>query len=250
MNNCQRSSKVFTQDTSKKTNFCLSVIIPVFNEAAAIGETIHRFATDTAVEIIVVDGGSSDRTTAIVNNFARDKPHVRLVTSPEKGRAKQMNYGATLATGELLLFLHGDTKLPANYQLVIKNTLQQGYILGAFELAIAGKDPGLKVIEWLVNLRSRFLSLPYGDQALFITKKNFQLLGGYQDLPIMEDFELVKRAKKRGKIAIAPMPVITSPRRWQKLGVWRTTLINQIVIIGYYLKISPAKLRNLYSYFD
>ena len=105
----------------------------------------------------------------------------------------------------------------------------------------------MRFIETLVNWRSRFLSLPYGDQALFLRQKTFSAIGGFPNLPIMEDFELVKKLKNRGKIAIIPAKVITSPRRWQKLGVFKTTVINQLIILGYYLGISPIKLQGFYQ---
>ncbi len=222
--------------------YIISIIIPVLNEAAIIKQTLWVLQQNSAVEIIVVDGGSKDNTAQIAQQTG-----VKVISVAGKGRSAQMNAGADIAQGNILLFLHIDTQLPANFlNLVVKTLKQPEVIAGAFELAIEGEDRSLRWIEMLVKMRSRFLSLPYGDQAIFLTKQVFADLGGFSDLPIMEDFELVQRLKRQGKIALAPAAVTTSGRRWQNLGVWKTTLINQLVILGYYLGISPTKLRNFY----
>jgi rSAM/selenodomain-associated transferase 2 len=159
-----------------------------------------------------------------------------------------MNLGAAAAKGEILLFLHADTYLPANYLEIVQETLAKPKtVAGAFELAIAGQQELLRLIEAAVNWRSRFLSLPYGDQALFLKASIFRQLGGFANLPIMEDFELVRRLQQRGKIRIAPAKVITSNRRWQTRGILKTTAINQLIILGYYLGISPATLARWYG---
>ena len=228
------------------TFFNISIIIPVLNEAKNIQDTlvlIQNHIKSSDIEIIVVDGGSTDRTVSIAKELG-----VIVIDSPARGRANQMNAGAAMATGDILLFLHADTRLPKNYAQLINNTLMQpNAIAGAFELAIDSPEKSLRLIEALVKLRSHFWSLPYGDQALFMKRSTFNNLGGFPNLAIMEDFALVKQLKNHGKIAIAPAAVTTSSRRWDKLGVWRTTLINQLIIIGYYFGISPDKLRKFYS---
>lgn len=223
------------------TQYTISIIIPVLNEAEIIESTLRQLQ-QPGLDIIVVDGGSQDRTAAIAANTG-----VKVITVAGQNRAAQMNAGAKIAQTELLLFLHADSQLPVNFVDLIAKTLKQpGVVAGAFELAIAGADKSLRWIEKLVKMRSHFLSLPYGDQAIFTNKKVFDGVGGFDNLPIMEDFELIQRLKRQGKIAIVPENVITSGRRWQKLGVWQTTLINQLVIAGYYLGFPPAKLSNLY----
>jgi rSAM/selenodomain-associated transferase 2 len=222
----------------------ISIIIPVFNEAKIIQTTLLKLIKNSVnVEIIVVDGGSNDRTVEIVKELK-----IKLISSQRSGRANQMNLGASVANGDVLLFLHADTNLPANYQEIIKEILSQPKVVaGAFELKIDDEQKSLRLVEIMVNWRSRFFSLPYGDQAIFLNKSIFQELGGFANLPIMEDFELIQRLKHLGKIKIASAAVITSSRRWQKLGVFKTTLINQLIIISYYLGIPPTKLRQLYN---
>lgn len=224
--------------------YIISIIIPVLNEATIIKKTLGQLTQYSGIEIIVVDGGSRDNTVAIAKSSANI---VKVMTAIGKGRAGQMNAGAELAQADILLFLHADTQLPANFiELVSKTLKQKRIIAGAFELAIDSSGIPLRGIEILVKMRSRLLSLPYGDQALFISKQAFIQAGGFADLPIMEDFEFIQRVGKLGRIAIAPAAVTTSGRRWQKLGVWQTTLINQLMIAGYYLGISPAKLSKFY----
>ncbi len=224
----------------------ISIIIPVLNEAKNIQDTlglIQNHIKSSDIEIIVVDGGSTDRTVSIAKELG-----VIVIDSPARGRANQMNAGAAMATGDILLFLHADTRLPNNYAQLIENTLMQpNAIAGAFELAIDSQQKSLRFIEALVKMRSHLFSLPYGDQALFMRRSTFNNVGGFPDLAIMEDFALVKHLKRYGKIAIVPAAVTTSSRRWDKLGVWRTTLINQLIIIGYYLGISPDRLRKFDS---
>jgi rSAM/selenodomain-associated transferase 2 len=221
----------------------LSIVIPVLNEEVVIQETLSRLQSESDIEIIVVDGGSQDRTVILAQALG-----IKVIISPLPGRANQMNFGAKEATGDIILFLHADTRLPSEYPKLISETLlNPKTIAGAFELVIDSQQKSLRLVETMINLRSRFLSLPYGDQAIFLKTSIFQEMGGFANLLIMEDFEFVQRLKKRGKIAIAPAKVITSGRRWQKLGVFKTTLINQLIIIGYYLGISPSKLARLYG---
>ena len=221
----------------------LSVIIPVLNEAEAIEALLPTVLQD-GIEVIVVDGGSQDGTVA---RAAGAKARGAKVITSQAGRAKQMNAGAAIATADTLLFLHADTCLPANFASWVEQTLAQpGTIAGAFELSIEGSQPGLRWVEWGVKWRSRLLQMPYGDQALFLKADTFKALGGFAELPIMEDFELVQRLRSLGKVAIAPRAVFTSGRRWQKLGVLQTTLINQIVIAAYFLGVSPTAIGRWY----
>lgn len=225
----------------------ISIVIPVLNEEKNIQNFLAQFKNSSDLEIILVDGGSTDKTKEKIQELMSENNQIKLVTTNKLGRANQMNYGAALATKKILLFLHADTILTNNYRQNMQNILNnKKVIMGAFKLRINGTKKSLRLIEIMVNLRSQIFFLPYGDQGFFITKDNFELLEGFADLPIMEDFNFVQRAKNKGKIVIANAVVITSARRWQKLGVFRTTIINQLVIIGYYLQVSPERLQQFY----
>ncbi|AFY46365.1 glycosyl transferase [Nostoc sp. PCC 7524] len=219
----------------------ISIIIPTLNEAENIKAAIATTQTSSNTEIIVVDGGSQDDTVAIAQSLG-----VKVISS-FPSRAVQMNTGAAVASGEILLFLHADTLLPIGFDEMITTALQQPKVVaGAFALRIDGALAGLRWVETGVNWRSRWLQMPYGDQAIFITKSVFQKIGGFPELAIMEDFELIRCLKRIGRITILPVPVITSARRWIQKGVWKTTLINQIVIIAYLLGVQPERIRQWY----
>ena len=223
----------------------ISVIMPVYHEEAIIEKYLANFPYQDNLEVLVIDGGSQDRTVALAQKFP-----VKVELSPEKGRARQMNFGASQAQGNILLFLHLDCQLPPNFIPEIEQILQDPQtIAGAFRFQVDAPHRSFRWLEKLVNWRSQFLGLPYGDQGLFIYREKFQAIGGFQNLPIMEDYEWVQRLKKHGKLSIAPSAIITSGRRWQKLGLWKTTWINQMIILGYYLKISPDKLARWYRHF-
>ncbi|BAS57438.1 glycosyltransferase involved in cell wall biogenesis [Leptolyngbya boryana NIES-2135] len=215
----------------------ISIVIPVLNEARHLPNTLSIQATD--IEMIIVDGGSQDETVAIAQSFG-----VKVLQS-NLGRATQMNAGAKVASGEILLFLHADTRLPDGFDQMIRDALKTA-IAGAFQLSIDAHQPGIRWIEQGVNWRSRYLQLPYGDQALFLRTETFHKISGFPDLPIMEDFEFVRTLQQLGKIVILPKPVITSGRRWQKLGVFRTTIVNQIVVFAYLIGISPTRIQAWY----
>lgn len=226
--------------TAPKT-FSISVIIPTLNEAANLVATLAPLRGVTGLEVIVADGGSTDATVALA-----EAAGVRVVVVPP-GRAGQQNGGAVLATGEILLFLHADTSLPEGFAEAVRSCLAQpGVVAGAFRLGIAGEGWRLRLIERLANRRSRWLKMPYGDQGLFMRRESFAAVGGFPTQEIMEDFELIRRLKKRGKVALLELSVRTSARRWQRLGVPRTTMINQLVILGYFLGVAPARLAGWY----
>ena len=220
----------------------ISVIISTLDEADCLPQTLGGLREVENLEVIVVDGGSTDGTPEIA-----ERQGCRVLHSPP-GRARQMNAGARAASGSILLFLHADTCLPPEFDSIVLAALQKpGVVAGAFQLRIGGPGPALRIIERAVNFRSRVFQMPYGDQGIFVHRATFQELGGFPALPIMEDFDFVRRLRRRGRIQIASTPVITSGRRWRELGPWRTTWINQKVILGYYLGVSPEQLAVWYA---
>ena len=233
--------KIWDRAVRPKSNVAppkhISIIIPTLNEANIIEETITRLPLSEAVEILVVDGGSRDGTA----EMARDLGARVLSAAPSK--AEQMNAGAADARGEVLLFLHADTRLPAQFEKKVMTALsRKGVSAGAFTLGIDSEHWGLRFIERVANWRARFFKMPYGDQALFVSRQLFFEIGGFADYPIMEDFELVRRLKKMGQIVILPEAVKTSPRRWQNFGVFKTWLLNQIIVAAYFIGIPPQRL--------
>ena len=219
----------------------ISIIIPALNEAATIVRTLSHLDGVDNLEVIVADGGSMDATAEL----ARTQGAKVIQSKP--GKAIQMNSGAAAAAGDILVFLHADTLLPEGFGHQIVATLnQRGVAAGAFRLSIDSPAAGIRFIETMANLRSRFLQLPYGDQALFMKKSLFDKIGGFPQIQIMEDFVLVRRLRRKGKIIILPSAVVTSPRRWLHLGILKTWLINQLIVIAYYLGASPQQLARFY----
>lgn len=219
----------------------VSVIIPALNEAASIERTVRKAHCPDG-EIIVVDGGSKDRT---LEHAARAGA---LVLQSPRGRGLQQNRGAEAAKGHVMLFLHADTLLPEKYgEQVFEALLDRKVILGAFRFKTDLKGPLARVIEALVNIRTRCFHLPYGDQALFVRKTAFQEAGGFPEVPIAEDYFLIRALSKRGRIALAKAYVTTSGRRWAGAGLLRTTWINQMVLAGLAMGISLGTLAGVYG---
>ena len=219
----------------------ISIIIPTLNEASTISKTLSHLKGVDDLEVIVVDGGSNDATAELAESQGA------TVIQSRPGKAVQMNAGAAAATGDILAFLHADTLLPEGFSHQIISALnQKGVVAGAFRLSINSTAAGIRIIERVANLRSRFLRLPYGDQALFMKKSLFEKMGRFAEVPIMEDFILVRRLKRKGKIVILPTAVATSPRRWLHYGIVKTWFINQAIIIAYYLGIPPEQLKRWY----
>ncbi|MEX2216058.1 MAG: TIGR04283 family arsenosugar biosynthesis glycosyltransferase [Phycisphaeraceae bacterium] len=215
----------------------LSVIIAARNEEQHIAATIASARDRSDAQIIVVDGGSQDRTCEITRAMG-----AQVLESPA-GRAAQMNLGASKATGKVLVFLHGDTTLPPGYAAQVRSVLRRsGTIAGGFRLHIDGGERRFRLIEFMANLRSRTVGLPYGDQALFVCRDRFHALGEFSDMPVMEDYEWIRRARKHGRIGIASASVTTSARRWRQRGAFRLTVAHQAMIVGYHLGASPTRL--------
>ncbi len=217
----------------------LSVIIPTYNEQSQFGATLTSLRDANVNEVIVADGGSGDRTIAAARNSSA------RVVSAARGRGNQLNAGAAAASGDLLLFLHADTLLPAGFEYHVRRLLARPHVAaGAFRLRIGAPAPGraYRLLEAAVNWRSVYRQMPYGDQAIFMSAATFEAIGGFAQVPVMEDFDLIRRLRRRGRIAIAPVAVVTSARRWQQHGLWRTTLLNQCCIAAFRLGVDPSRI--------
>ena len=224
----------------------ISIILPVLNEASAINATITHLrarAADEPVEIIVVDGDPAGSTVSQLRD-----PGVMTAVSPP-GRAIQMNRGAGLASGEVLLFLHADTLLPPDALVLVKAALQDRRIgAGAFELGIDSPRPVFRLTERYVSCRTRLTRVPFGDQAIFIRRSYFESLGGFREIPIMEDVDLMKRIRRRGdRISILPAKVRTSARRWEREGILPCTFRNWTLQLAFALGVKPERLARWYK---
>ncbi len=220
----------------------ISVIVPTLNEEVHLSVALERAAAADNVELVVVDAGSSDHTA----QSARERGATVLQT--KAGRARQMNAGAKEARGDILLFLHADTLLPLGWDHYVRSTLKiPGVSAGAFQFALDSELPGLRFIERAANFRSRRLQMPYGDQAFFVTRHTFHEIGGFPELHLMEDLEMARRLRRLGRVYTVPVAAVTSARRWEKLGVWRTSLVNQLLLVAYFLGVSPRVLARWYS---
>ena len=227
--------------TGRKTS-SISVIIPTLNEEDNLDRLLTWLRGRPGLEIIVVDGGSTDRTVACAQRYG-----VRVVPA-KAGRGDQLNRGAELATREVLLFLHADTLLPDDFAARVHAILALPQTAaGAFLLRIDARGTGYRCIEWGANLRSRLLGMPYGDQAIFVSNPVLRQAGGVPRQPILEDVVLIRRLKRFGSIRIASAAVTTSPRRWQRLGPIRTTLRNQLVLLGALCGLQPHTLHRFYT---
>jgi len=224
-----------------------SIIIPVLHESQIINDTIRSIRETQRrrdYEIIIVDGELSGDTIKCIHDES-----VITIVSPKKGRGVQMNKGAEAAKGEVLLFLHADTTLPENALDIIENTLKdEKYVGGAFKLRINSDNIIIRLISILATFRSIITSIPYGDQVVFIRRGYFHEIGGYRDIPIMEDVELMTRIRRLKKqIIILPFSVLTSSRRWMKNGVIRTSLLNILLIILYRCGTDLDKIKRLHG---
>jgi rSAM/selenodomain-associated transferase 2 len=220
----------------------LSIVVPVLDEAAGITATLQALAPLRAAghELIVVDGGSRDDTAA------RAAPWADRVLQAPRGRARQMNAGAAVAGGEVLLFLHADTKLPPQADEAVAQALGRGHVWGRFDVRISGRSRWFGPIAALMNLRSRLTGIATGDQAIFVTRAQFQALGGFADQPLMEDIELSRRLRAVGPPACLRERVLTSGRRWETHGVWRTIVLMWRLRWRYWRGESPEMLARAY----
>jgi rSAM/selenodomain-associated transferase 2 len=223
----------------------LSIIVPVLDEETGIVAALDALADYRrhGHEVIVVDGGSGDRTAELA------RPLADIVLAAPRGRAAQMNAGAARASGDILVFLHADTRLPpASDCLIVEGLRRSRRVWGRFDVAIAGTNPMLHVVAAMMNLRSRASGIATGDQAIFATRAAFAEGGGYSDIPLMEDIALSRRLKRMGRPLCVTECVTTSGRRWEQRGIVRTILLMWRLRLAYFLGAEPAALARRYGY--
>ena len=221
----------------------ISVIVPTLNEADTVRGCIDCIKGEGGdFEIIVCDGGSTDATIQI----AREYRDVTVIESV-RGRGAQMNRGAAAANGEVFLFLHADTKLERGWSEELITALADESVAGgAFTFKIDNVSLRYRLIESWVKVRCSLLSLPYGDQAIFVRRQIFDRTGGYREIPLMEDVEFVGRMKKEGKVLLLKKSAGTHARRWIRKGWIRASLSNQVVMLMYKLGVDPHTLAKFY----
>ncbi|SNC75526.1 transferase 2, rSAM/selenodomain-associated [Marinobacter sp. es.048] len=222
--------------------FSLSVIVPVWMEATGVTDTLRALQPIRARghEVIVVDGGSSDRTVELA------RPLCDRVVMSEKGRALQMNAGAASANGDLLLFLHADTRLPANTLEHLASFVHSRRAWGRFDVRLSGERLLFRLIAWFMNQRSRLTGICTGDQAMFVRRDTFEVLGGFKLIPLMEDVEFSRRLCLVSRPFCIKEPVVTDSRRWQKHGAWRTIFLMWQLRWRYWRGESPESLAQTY----
>jgi rSAM/selenodomain-associated transferase 2 len=222
----------------------LSIVVPVLNEGSNIVATLTALAPlrTRHVEVVVADGGSADDTVALAT------PLADLVISSARGRAAQMNAGASIARGDVLLFLHADTQLPPNAdRLVIEGLTKSGHAWGRFDVTIDGSHLLLPVVATFMNARSRLTGIATGDQAMFITRSAFDAAGGFPDIALMEDIELSRRIKRITSPLCLRARATTSGRRWEARGVLRTILLMWRLRLAYFFGAKPDDLAPRYD---
>jgi len=259
----KRSSQGMLPASPGVQNAKLSIIIPAYNEADGILNTLNSVVdaadddADGELEIVVVDAGCTDDTMDIVRRWAAGPSPPVVCAVSQGGRGPALQEGVKVSSGEVILFLHADCILPEGYDALIRNSLAlPGTLASAFRFQVDRQSvrapvPGFSVMEMTVGIRAKYLQLPFGDQALAITRQQLEAIGGIVGAPIMEDFAMVQTlrqwgAEGRGWIHIIDRPALCSGRRWEKLGVWRTNLVNQLTMIWYFSGATPQQIFDFY----
>ncbi len=225
----------------------ISVIIPTLNEEQALGQTLAGLPSSLVREIIIVDGGSTDRTLAIANTFCVHTPKAQLVRAPT-GRARQMNEGAKASRADILLFLHADTQVVEEAPRIIESALANPAVVGGrFDIRFDTRSGWGRIISTLMTWRSRTSGIATGDQAIFVRRHIFERLGGFADIPLMEDIEFSRRLKRAGSIVALRQTVTTSFRRWERQGPLRTILLMWTLRFLYWAGVNPSRLSRWYE---
>jgi rSAM/selenodomain-associated transferase 2 len=221
----------------------ISIILPVLNEAAHIAACLDALQPlrGQHCELIIADGGSQDRTVALAEPLAD-----RVIISP-KGRAAQMNTGAQQASNAILWFLHVDSQPPPAAANLISAALSDPHChWGRFDVRLSGRQTGLRVVETLMNVRSRLTGIATGDQGIFVRREQFEQVGGYPPIALMEDIALSRSLKRHSRPVCLRQPLITSSRRWERDGIARTILLMWRLRLAYFLGVDPERLARIY----
>ncbi len=228
----------------------IAVIIPVFDEQEVVSSLINALVPLSFQETIIVDGNSADGTTQAAKTCLKQlgNPNFRIILGP-RGRAMQMNMGAAQATADILLFLHADTQLPRNAKILITEALSDSKIVGGrFDVRFPQDTGYAWLVSRMMNLRSRLSGMCTGDQAIFVRRSIFESMGGFAEIPLMEDLEFSRRLKRRGKIVAIQEKVITSFRRWEQQGPLRTILQMWTLRFLYWIGWDPHRLQQFYHH--
>jgi rSAM/selenodomain-associated transferase 2 len=224
----------------------ISVIIPTLNEERSLPGTLACLSESAFTEIIIVDGGSTDSTLSLARDFCANTANARFITAPQ-GRARQMNEGAKASEGDILMFLHADTRLPAQAARIVERALAKPTaVAGRFNVRFDTPSPWGRIVSSFMNYRSRLTSIVTGDQALFVRRQVFELLGGFSEIPLMEDIEFSRRLQQAGRIVALRDTVVTSFRRWHTQGPLRTIVLMWTLRFLYWVGVSPHQLARVY----
>ena len=218
----------------------ISLIIPIRGEAPEVAERFRPFSTAGETEILIADRGDCPETTRAFEGLG-----ARIVSGPGS-RGLRLDRAARQARGDVLFFVHADSRPPENALSAITESLAAGAVAGAFSLAYENETAALAWIAWWANLRSRWLGLPFGDQGLFCRREAYAACGGFRDLPVCDDLDMVRRLKRVGRLQVRPEKMVTSPRRYTQAGALRQVLRNWRVLAGYYAGVSPETLARWY----
>lgn len=228
---------------AREPPIALSIVVPTLNEAGGIAGTLAALQPLRArgAEVIVADGGSADGTAALA------RPLADTVVAAPRGRASQQNAGAAVARGGVLVFLHADTRLPDGADgLILRGLRDTGRGWGRFDVRLTGRAPVLRVVERMISLRSRLSGIATGDQAMFVRRDWFDRVGGFQEIPLMEDVALSRALKRLGPPLCIATPAVTSSRRWETRGTWRTIVLMWRLRWAYWRDADPAELARRY----
>jgi len=218
----------------------ISIIIPIKDESPEVSERFRPFSIPGETEILIADRGDSPETTR-----AFERLGARIVSGPGS-RGLRLDRAARQARGDLFFFVHADSRPPENALSAIAETLEAGAVAGAFSLSYENQTAAMAWIAWWANLRSRRLGLPFGDQGLFCRREAYAACGGFRDLPVCDDVDIVRRLKRVGRLSVRPEKTVTSPRRYREAGAARQVLRNWRVLAGYFAGVSPEKLERWY----